>query len=95
MNNKSYVDFFRQTSPYIHAHRGKTFVIAISGEAVLAPNFHSMVHDIALLQSLGMRIVLVHGARPQIDQRLQFSDIGIKFKNHTRVTDPNAMQCVS
>ena len=67
MNDKNYVDFFRQTSPYIHAHRGKTFVIAISGEAVLAPNFHSMVHDVALLQSLGMRIVLVHGARPQID----------------------------
>ena len=94
MNNKSYVDFFRQTSPYIHTHRGKTFVIAISGEAVLAPNFHSMVHDIALLQSLGMRIVLVHGARPQIDLRLQLSNIDVKFKNQTRVTDPNAMQCV-
>ena len=56
MNTHNYVNFFRQTSPYIHAHRGKTFVIAISGESILAPNFHSMIHDIALLQSLGMRV---------------------------------------
>ena len=94
MNNKSYVDFFRQTSPYIHAHRGKTFVIAISGEAILAPNFHSLVHDIALLQSLGMRLVLIHGARPQIDRRLQLSNVSTQFKQHTRVTDLEAMQCV-
>ncbi|MFB0990192.1 MAG: amino-acid N-acetyltransferase, partial [Porticoccaceae bacterium] len=94
MNDKNYVDFFRQTSPYIHAHRGKTFVIAISGEAVLAPNFHSMVHDVALLQSLGMRIVLVHGARPQIDRRLQLSNKSAEFKQHTRVTDLESMQCV-
>ena len=94
MNDKNYVDFFRQTSPYIHAHRGKTFVIAISGEAILAPNFHSLVHDIALLQSLGMRLVLIHGARPQIDRRLQLSNMSTEFKQHTRVTDLESMQCV-
>ena len=94
MNDENYVDFFRQTSPYIHAHRGKTFVIAISGEAILAPNFHSMVHDIALLHSLGMRIVLVHGARAQVDYRLQLSNMSVAFTQHTRVTDSEAMQCV-
>jgi len=94
MNDKNYVDFFRQTSPYIHAHRGKTFVIAISGEAILAPNFHSMVHDIALLHSLGMRIVLVHGARAQVDHRLELSNMSVAFTQHTRVTDSEAMQCI-
>ena len=94
MNDKNYVDFFRQTSPYIHAHRGKTFVIAISGAAILAPNFHSMVHDIALLHSLGMRIVLVHGARAQVDHRLQLSNMSVAFTQPTRVTDSEAMQCV-
>ena len=61
MNRHSYVEFFRQTSPYIHAHRGKTFVIALEGDAVSLGNFHSTLHDIALLQSLGIRVVLVHG----------------------------------
>ena len=59
MNTHNYVNFFRQTSPYIHAHRGKTFVIAISGESILAPNFHSMIHDIALLQC-AHKVFLVH-----------------------------------
>ena len=94
MNTHNYVNFFRQTSPYIHAHRGKTFVIAISGESILAPNFHSMIHDIALLQSLGMRVVLVHGARPQINERLQLSGITPLFEQHIRVTDSDTMQCV-
>ena len=75
MTTQNYVQFFRETSPYIHAHRGKTFVIAVSGEAVLDSNFDSIVHDIALMQSLGVNIVLVHGARPQIDLRLQVAPV--------------------
>jgi amino-acid N-acetyltransferase len=94
MNEKNYVEFFRQTSPYIHAHRGKTFVIALSGDALLARNFHSMIHDIALLQSLGIRIVLVHGARPQINHRLRLSELNSTFVQNIRVTDPASMQCV-
>ena len=68
MKSDTYVDFFRQTSPYIHKHRGKTFVIAVDGDTVAHAHFHRTIHDIALLQSLGIRIVLVHGGRPQIDQ---------------------------
>ena len=79
MKDKNYVKFLRQTSPYIHSHRGKTFVVAISGDSVLQSNFHSMVHDVALLQSLGMRIVLVHGARPQINKRLALSNICLLY----------------
>lgn len=94
MNSEDYVHFFRQTSPYIHAHRGKTFVIALGGDAVLHQNFHSIVHDIALLQSLGIRVVVVHGARPQIDQRANLSGIESKFDQQLRITDSNAMQCV-
>lgn len=94
MNKNTYVEFFRQTSPYIHAHRGKTFVIALGGDAVLHSNFHSTVHDIALLQSLGIRVVLVHGARPQIDKRLQLSDIGSEFHGSKRITSAEIMACV-
>ncbi len=94
MNTNTYVEFFRQTSPYIHAHRGKTFVIALGGDAVLHDNFHSTVHDIALLQSLGIRVVLVHGARPQIDKRLQLSEIESKFHGSLRITSAEIMACV-
>jgi amino-acid N-acetyltransferase len=94
MNKNTYVEFFRQTSPYIHAHRGKTFVIALGGDAVLHGNFHSTVHDIALLQSLGIRVVLVHGARPQIDKRLQLSDIESEFHESKRITSAEIMACV-
>lgn len=94
MNTDSYVQFFRQTSPYVHAHRGKTFVIALGGDAIAHANFHRTVHDIALLQSLGIRLVLVHGARPQIDTRIAMSGIETNFAGQLRVTNSEAMLCV-
>lgn len=94
MTTTNYVQFFRETSPYIHAHRGKTFVIAVSGDATSHANFQSIVHDIALLQSLGVHIVMVHGARPQIEQRLQQAGIETVFREQVRITDGAAMQCV-
>ena len=65
-----FVQWFRDTSPYIHQHRGKTFVIAFGGEAIDTQAFEQIIHDIALLNSLGIRLVLVHGIRPQIERRL-------------------------
>jgi len=69
-NPDSFIRWFRGSSPYIHAHRGRTFVITLGGEAVADPGFPSLVHDIALLHGLGIRLVLVHGARPQIEALL-------------------------
>ncbi len=90
----SFVSWFRDSSPYIHAHRNKTFVIFFGGEAVLADDFEHHVHDFALLNSLGIRLVLVHGIRPQIDQRLAKLNISAHFHNHLRITDEVALQCV-
>lgn len=89
-----YVKFFRETSPYINLHRGKTFVIALPGEAICHTNFTHIIHDIALLNSLGMRIVLVHGARPQLEQRLEQRQLTIQYADHTPITDSQAMECV-
>ncbi|HEY8218854.1 MAG TPA: amino-acid N-acetyltransferase [Methylobacter sp.] len=91
---KSFVSWFRDSSPYIHAHRNKTFVISFGGEAVLADDFDHHVHDFALLNSLGIRLVLVHGIRPQIDQRLAKLDVPARFHNNLRITDDIALQCV-
>lgn len=65
------VDGFRHSVPYINAHRGKTFVIMLGGEAIAHENFPSIINDIGLLHSLGIRLVVVYGARPQIDMALE------------------------
>ena len=81
-----HVDWFRQSAPYIHAHRGSTFVILFGGEAVEQDSFAHLIHDIALLDSLGVRIVLVHGARPQIEQQLTALNIKSEFADNMRIT---------
>ncbi len=67
----AFIDFFRSTAPYIHAHRNKSLVLLVTGEALAHPNAHNLVPDIALLNSLGLRVVLVYGANPQITQTLE------------------------
>ena len=93
-SKKSFVSWFRDSSPYIHAHRNKTFVISFGGEAILAEDFEHHVHDFALLNSLGIRLVLVHGIRPQIDQRLEKLNAPALFHKNLRITDDLALQCV-
>lgn len=90
----AYVQWFRQSSPYINAHRGKTFVIMLEGDAIEHENFPTVVQDIALLNSLGVQLVLVHGARPQIDAALQLLHIESRFHNDLRITDAAALNAV-
>lgn len=85
-SSQQYVDWFRSSSPYIHNHRGRTFVISISGETVEHNGFAHLIHDIALLNSMGVRLVLVHGARPQIEQQLQKLGLESSFHNGWRIT---------
>lgn len=89
-----FVSWFRSVTPYIHAFRGKTFVIGFSGEMVTDAKFVSFIHDINLLASLGVRLVLVHGARPQIQLRLDESQLETQSVMGMRVTDSAALQCV-
>lgn len=93
-NSTRYVNWFRQSAPYINAHRGKTFVLMLGGEAIADNNFDNIVHDIALLNSLGIHLVIVHGARPQIEQRLIDQQLEPRLHHNLRVTDGNALQCV-
>ena len=85
---------FRESAPYINSFRGKTFVIVFNGEAVNDPLFPHLIHDIALLDSLGIRLVLVHGARPQIEQRVTQAGAKFEYVNDLRITDDVALQCV-
>ncbi len=86
------IQWFRQATPYINQHRDKTFVIMLSGEAVEHDNVINIVHDIALLNSLGIRIVLVHGIRPQLNAKLKRLGIKSQFVNDLRVSDRSVLE---
>ncbi len=92
-DQKSFVASIRQAAPYVHTHRATTFVIMFGGEA-LDDGFDQLVHDIALIQTLGVRIVLVHGARPQIEKRLKQNKADVHYVNGLRITDDQAMLAV-
>lgn len=87
-----FVAWFRHASPYIHAHRGKTFVISFEGSALDSTTFQRLVHDLALLHSLGIRLVLVHGARLQIERNLQERGVPMQYADGMRITDLPALQ---
>jgi len=88
------VAWVRQAAPYIHAFRGKTFVIAFGGEVLESGAAQALIHDIALLDSMGIHLVLVHGARPQIDAEMRARKLTPRFHNGLRVTDGPTLECV-
>jgi len=88
------VAWVRQAAPYIHAFRGKTFVVAFGGEVLESNTAQALIHDIALLDSMGIRLVLVHGARPQIDTEMKSRGLMPSFNKGLRVTDAATLECV-
>lgn len=94
MRTTEIVDGFRQSAPYVNAHRGKTFVVMLGGEAMSQPGFRSIINDIALLNSLGIKIVLVYGARPQINQALEQHGLLAQYHNRIRVTDDDSFKLI-
>lgn len=90
----SFVESFRMAAPYIHGHRGRTFVFMVGGEAANDKGFEHLMHDIALVHALGVRVVVVHGTRPQIDRRLKERRIKARFVDEIRVTDRATLNCV-
>ncbi|EPS7846022.1 amino-acid N-acetyltransferase [Escherichia coli] len=88
------VEGFRHSVPYVNTHRGKTFVIMLGGEAIEHENFSSIVNDIGLLHSLGIRLVVVYGARPQIDANLAAHHHEPLYHKNIRVTDAKTLELV-
>ncbi|MHB1359476.1 MAG: amino-acid N-acetyltransferase [Rhodocyclaceae bacterium] len=88
------VAWVRQAAPYIHAFRGRAFVIAFGGEVLQTGVAQALIHDIALLDSMGIQLVLVHGARPQIDAEMRGRGLEPRFHKGLRVTDAAALESV-
>jgi amino-acid N-acetyltransferase len=91
--NFTFVPWFRAVAPYIHMHRGKTFVVGMTGEAIAAGKLGGIVTDLALIQSMGVKIVLVHGFRPQVNEQLRAKGYEPYFVHGQRVTDAVALDC--
>jgi len=90
----SFVRGFRGSAPYIHAHRGRVFVVQFDGDALLEAQFSSLVHDMALLHNLGVKLVIVHGFRAQIEDRLALRALESRFVDGIRVTDARTLDAV-
>ena len=86
MKSNDWLHGFRHSSPYINAHRGRTVVLTIGGDAIAHSNLINIIHDIALLSSLGVRLVVAFGARPQIQARLDAIGAESVFSRGLRVT---------
>jgi amino-acid N-acetyltransferase len=84
--------WFRTAAPYIHAHRGATFVIAFDGETIASSGFDPLLHDIAILNSLGIKLVLVYGARPQIETQCADQNIAVNYHHGLRITDEASLK---
>jgi amino-acid N-acetyltransferase len=91
--NFTFVPWFRSVAPYIHTHRGKTFVVAVCGEAIAAGKLSLIAQDLALIQSMGVKIVLVHGFRPQVNEQLAAKGHQPKYSHGMRITDGIALDC--
>ncbi len=94
MSDDSFLRVLRGSAPYIHAHHGRTFVIAFGGDAAEGAAFNQFIFDVGLLTSLGVRLVLVHGARVQIERHLAAAGITPRLVEGIRVTDAEALGCV-
>ncbi|KAA8731242.1 amino-acid N-acetyltransferase [Acinetobacter qingfengensis] len=94
LETPDYVHWFRHAAPYINTHRGKTFVLMFGGEALLEENFQHIIHDVALLHALGIHLVLVHGARPQINENLKQLGLETPFYQYRRITTRVSLKAV-
>ena len=91
--NFTFVPWFRSVAPYIHKHRGNTLVVGIAGEAIEAGKLPNIVQDLALIQSMGVKIVLVHGFRPQVNEQLRLKGHEARYASGIRITDSVALDC--
>ncbi|AUD58109.1 MAG: amino-acid N-acetyltransferase [Gammaproteobacteria bacterium] len=94
MRTTELVDGFRHSAPYVNAHRGKTFVVMLGGEALAQNHFRAILNDVALLHSLGIKVVLVYGARPQIDAALAVNGIEPAYHEGVRITDEDSLKVI-
>ena len=94
LKTEAFVKWFRSATPYIHRWGGATFVIAFGGEVLADGEFQQLTHDINVLVSLEVRVVIVHGTRPQVEEQMRQHGVASRYVANRRVTDAAALACV-
>jgi amino-acid N-acetyltransferase len=87
----TFVPWFRAVAPYIHAYRGKTFVVGLAGEAIAAGKLNAFAQDLSILHAMGIKLVLVHGFRPQVNEQLAAKGHASRYARGIRITDTVAL----
>lgn len=88
-----FVRWFREVAPYVHDFRGKTFVVAFGGELVCDGALNALIQDLSLLSALGVKLILVHGSRPQVNEQLRLKGYDTQFGRGTEPTSAPALEC--
>jgi amino-acid N-acetyltransferase len=91
---EAFVKWFRSATPFIHEFGERTIVIAFGGEVLTDGEMMQLAHDINVLVSLEVRVVLVHGTRPQVEDQLKQHGVDSKYAEGRRITTPEALRCV-
>ncbi len=93
--NTDHIKWFRDSSPYIDAHRGKTFVVCIASDALQSENLPNVISDIALLDSLGGKVVVVFGGDHQIKAVLKSAGLNWAEGQGQRITTATQIKTVT
>lgn len=93
VDHARFVAWLRDVAPYVHAHRGRTFVVGFAGGLIESGRLVALVQDLSLLSAMGIRLLIVHGSRPQVQAQLTLKGIESRFVNDVRVTDAPALEC--
>jgi amino-acid N-acetyltransferase len=89
----TFVPWFRSVAPYIHAYHGKTFVVGMAGELIAAGKLSAFAQDLSILHAMGIKLVVVHGFRPQVNEQLLAKGQPSRFSHGQRITDAVALDC--
>lgn len=95
IDNQLKADVLAKALPYIQMYRKKTIVVKYGGNAMINEELkEAVMHDLVLLTTIGIKIVLVHGGGPDINKTLNKMNIESKFIDGLRVTDKDTVDVV-
>ena len=90
----SFIQNFRLSAKYINLFNQNIFVIALSGYVFNEDQFEKIAQDINILHSLKIKVILVYGARPQVESILVKNKIPVRLVKNMRVTSSAALKHV-
>ena len=95
MKNEEMARLFSEATPYIQKYHGKTMVVKYGGNAMINEELkNAVMNDLVTLTLLGVRVVLVHGGGPAINEMLKKVGVESHFANGLRVTDDATREIV-